>query len=121
MARQSFSQRELALLCLTFVIPSEVACPAVALCEGWEESLDISLKKIIPQERETHAPHDSKDQFCACLRYFEFSRRDRARVANAFDTTGRITGSLDLARRFSHSVARPRANAFNSTRAKCPN
>jgi len=41
MARQSFSQRELALLCLTFVIPSEVACQAVALCEGLEESLDI--------------------------------------------------------------------------------
>ncbi len=41
MARQSFSQRELALLCLTFVIPSKVACQAVALCEGLEESLDI--------------------------------------------------------------------------------
>src|SRR5436305_12317 len=28
-----------------FVIPSEVACRAVALCEGWEESLTISLLK----------------------------------------------------------------------------
>jgi len=44
MSRQPVPESELALLCLAFVIPREVACQAVALCEGLEESLDIFEK-----------------------------------------------------------------------------
>jgi hypothetical protein len=29
-----------------FVIPSEVACRAVGLCEGWEESLTVFLGRL---------------------------------------------------------------------------
>ena len=105
MPRQPVSESELALLCLAFVIPSEV-----------EESLDIleKCKRCLDFAR-----YDGKGQFRVSDSHFGVRRR-LARVAKPefSPDSGGIFFSSDIAGRICRASARSRANAFGFTREK---